>query len=131
MAKNMVYFQTGEDIIKIGKIEQRMYIILEGQVNVFLSKGDENIQVATLDKGDFFGEISLFTDNPRSATVKAVGNVKLAIIDNKAQLKSFLVLNPQFAAKMVHVLAKRLAKTNEILVGKMSEINRLKQTNAI
>jgi CRP-like cAMP-binding protein len=131
MSKNIMYFQNGENIIKIGQIEQRMYIILEGRVSVFLTSGDENITVATLGKGDFFGEISLFTDHPRSATVRSLGDVKLAYIDNVTQLKSFLILNPQFAAKMVQILSQRLARTDEILIGKISEINRLKQTQAI
>lgn len=131
MSKNIMYYQNSENIIKIGQIEQRMYIILEGRVSVFLTSGDENIVVATMEKGDFFGEISLFTDHPRSATVRALGDVKLAYIDNVTQLKSFLILNPQFAAKMVSILAQRLAKTDTILIGKISEINRLKQTQAI
>jgi len=131
MSKNIMYFQNGENIIKIGQIEQRMYIILEGRVSVFLTSGAENIVVATMEKGDFFGEISLCTDHPRSATVRALGDVKLAYIDNVTQLKSFLILNPQFAAKMVSILAQRLAKTDTILIGKISEINRLKQTQAI
>ncbi|MCL1865640.1 MAG: cyclic nucleotide-binding domain-containing protein [Spirochaetes bacterium] len=131
MPKNIIYFQQGEDIIKAGKIEQRMYIILEGNVCVILSTRTENITVATMGKGDFFGEISLFTEQPRSATVRAVGNVKLAFIDNIDQLKAFLVVNPHFAAKMVQALAQRLANTNGILVGKVSEINRIKQTKAI
>lgn len=131
MPKNIMYFQNGENIITIGQIEQRMYIILEGSVNVILTSGEENFVVATMDKGDFFGEISLFHDHPRSATVRAIGDVKLAYIDNVNQLKSFLILNPAFAAKMVQILALRVAKTDKILIGKISEINRLKQTQAI
>ncbi len=131
MSKNIMYYQNGENIIKAGQMEQRMYIILEGRVSVFLSNGEETIVVATLVKGDFFGEISLFTDHPRSATVRALGDVKLAYIDNVTQLKSFLLLNPQFAAKMAQILAQRLAKTDEILIGKISEISRLKQTQGI
>jgi CRP-like cAMP-binding protein len=84
-----------------------------------------------LKKGDFFGEISLFNNIPRSATAIATGNVKLAYIDNSDQLREFLVQNPVFAAKMVHTLAKRLAKTDEILVGKISELNRIKITRDI
>jgi len=131
MSKNIMYYQNGENIIKAGQMEQRMYIILEGRVSVFLTNGEETITVATLTKGDFFGEISLFTDHPRSATVRALGDVKLAYIDNVTQLKSFLLLNSQFAAKMAQILAQRLAKTDEILIGKISEISRLKQTQGI
>ncbi len=131
MSKNIMYYQNGENIIRAGQQEQRMYIILEGRVSIILQSGEEQFVVATMEKGDFFGEISLFTDHPRSATVRSLGDVKLAYIDNVAQLKAFLIKNPAFAAKMVQILAQRLAKTDEILVGKISEIKRLKQTQAI
>ena len=131
MSKNIMYFQNGENIIRSGQQELRMYIILEGRVSIILQSGDEQFVVATMEKGDFFGEISLFTDHPRSATVRSLGDMKLAYIDNVTQLKAFLIKNPAFAAKMVQILAQRLAKTDEILVGKISEIKRLKQTQAI
>jgi CRP/FNR family cyclic AMP-dependent transcriptional regulator len=131
MGKNIVYFQNGERIIEAGKIETRMYIILEGEVQISLSDKIDKITVAQLKKGDFFGEISLFNNIPRSATATATGNVKLAFIDNSEQLREFLINNPVFAAKMVHTLAKRLAKTDEILVGKISELNRIKITRDI
>jgi CRP/FNR family cyclic AMP-dependent transcriptional regulator len=95
-------------------------------VQIMLSDGKNTILVATLNKGDFFGEISLFNNTPRSANAFAVGNVKLAFIDNVDQLKAFLLKNPSYAAKMVHILAQRLAKTDEILIGKINELNRLK-----
>lgn len=124
MARTLNY-HNGEKIIEAGKVEQRMFIILEGSVDILLSDGKSVITVATLGKGDFFGEISLFNQSPRSATVVAHGDVHLAYIDSREQLKSFLMVNPAFAAKMVHILAARLAETDKILIGKVSEVNRL------
>jgi CRP/FNR family transcriptional regulator, cyclic AMP receptor protein len=131
MAKSIVYFQNGEKIIEAGKVETRMYIILDGEVQISLSDKIDKIIVAKLKKGDFFGEISLFNNTPRSATATAIGNVKLAFIDNAEQLREFLIRNPVFAAKMVNTLAQRLAKTDDILVGKISELNRIKITRDI
>ncbi|HPL19233.1 MAG TPA: cyclic nucleotide-binding domain-containing protein [Spirochaetota bacterium] len=131
MAKSIIYFQNGERIIEAGKVETRMYIILEGEVQISLSDKIDKINVTLLKKGDFFGEISLFNKTPRSATATAIGNVKLAFIDNAEQLRLFLIKNPVFAAKMVTTLAQRLAKTDEILVGKVSELNRLKITRDV
>jgi len=126
MAQRVQYYKNGERIIEAGKLEQRMYIILDGFVSITLADGANRIEVARLKKGDFFGEISLFNNTPRSATATAEGDVRLAYIDNADQLKSFLLRNPSYAAKMVHILAQRLAKTDKILLGKISEINRIK-----
>ncbi len=131
MSKNIMYFQNTENIIRAGQLEQRMFIILEGEVIIILGEGENQIIVARLSKGDFFGEISLFTNTPRSATVRAIGDVKLAYIDNATQLQAFLIKNPRFAAKMVQILSQRLAKTDEILIGKVSELNRLKETQVV
>lgn len=131
MAPRVLFYTDGERIIEIGKIERRMYIILEGSVAITLTDGKNMIEVAELGKGDFFGEISLFNNTPRSANATAVGDVRLAYIDNLQQLKAFLLKNPNFAAKMVHILAKRLAQTDEILIGKISEINRLQLTGEV
>ncbi len=128
MPKNIAYYRQNEKIIEVGKTEKKMYIILEGDVEIALSDGKNRIVVAELKKGDFFGEISLFTNTPRSATVIAMSEVKLVYIDSVDELKAFLIKNPSFAAKMVSILAKRLAKTDEILIGKISELNRIKIT---
>ncbi len=128
MKSRVVYYQKGEHIIRSGQLEKRMYIILEGVVSITLTDGDNSFSVANLKKGDFFGEISLFTSTPRSATVTALDNVKLVYIDSEEQLKGFLIKNPAFAAKMVTILAARLAKTDEILMGKVSELKRVRIT---
>jgi CRP/FNR family transcriptional regulator, cyclic AMP receptor protein len=126
MSKRIMRYTNNERIIKAGTIEQRMYIILEGKVSISLSDGENMFEVAELKKGDFFGEISLFTNTPRSANVTAVGDVQLAYIDRVEELKAFLMRNPAFAAKMVQILCSRLAETDKLLIGKMSELNRVK-----
>ena len=131
MAARVLNYLDGEKIIEIGKMEQRMYILLDGVVEIYLTDGQNRVVDANLNKGDFFGEISLFNNTPRSANAIAQGDVKLAYIDNLQQLKAFLMKNPSFASKMVHILAKRLAQTDEILMGKISEINRLQVTGEV
>ncbi len=129
--QKVLRYQTGEKIIEAGKIENRMYIILEGFVTIYLTDGKNRVEVAKMKKGDFFGEMSLFNNTPRSATAIADGDVKLCTVDNAQQLKAFLIKNPPFAAKMVHILCKRLAETDDILLGKISELNRIKLTRDI
>ena len=129
--KKVLYYQKGEYVIKEGGTDKRMYIIVDGLVKITLSDGREKIDVANLEKGAFFGEMSLFNDAPRSATATAMTNVKLAYIDNTEQLQRFLHLNPGFAAKMAQIMAQRLAKTNEILIKEFKQENKYKYLNNV
>lgn len=131
MPMNTVYYQNNETIIQSGSMDQKMYVILDGHVRITLTDAENTFTIANLGKGDFFGEISLFNNTPRNATVTALGNVKLFYVEDVDQLKAFLMKNPAFAAKMVQILAQRLARTDEILMGKISELNRIKVTNEI
>ncbi len=131
MAPRILQYKNNERIITAGEVEKRMYIILDGKVEITLSDGSQKIKIAIFGKGDFFGEMSIFSNRPRSANANAIGDVKLAYIDDIQQLKLFLLKNPGFAAKMVHVLTERLAKTNELLLGKISIVNRMQVTRDI
>jgi CRP-like cAMP-binding protein len=123
----VAHYQAGEKIIRAGQHEQRMYIVLQGEVTIHLMAENrkDKVQVAKLGQNDFFGEISFFTNKPRSATVTAETEVKLAVVDNLQTLNAFLIEHPAFAAKMVRILAMRLAKTDEYLVSKAKEVERL------
>jgi len=127
----VVSFKYGQTVIKQGDKENRMYVILEGEVEIRLRSGENEIVVTHLRKNDFFGEMSLFRNRPRSADVIARTDVKLAYIESLQQLQKFLVNNPAFAFKMVLILAERLGRTDELLIGKVSEANRLKLTSFV
>ncbi len=126
MARKVLKYSAGDTIIKTNDKESRMYIIMNGNVQIILKDGSDNVIVANLKKHDFFGEMSLFSNKPRSADAIAMTDVIVTYVESVQQLNQFLVANPPFAAKMVHILAERLANTNELLIGKVSEVNRLK-----
>ena len=126
MAARILNFTDSERIIRAGQNDRRMYIILSGSVQISLRDGVDSFVVATMNKGDFFGEMSLFCNRPRTADAIALGDVKLTYIESLQELKKFLSVNPNFAIKMVEVLSERLTKTDEHLIGVISDINRLK-----
>jgi small-conductance mechanosensitive channel len=78
----MCVYGGGETIVQQGEAGQSMYVILEGTVSVVLEPARN--EVARIEAGGYFGEMSLLTGEPRSATVLACGDV--AVIEIAADL---------------------------------------------
>ncbi len=114
-------YKDGDNIFEENSIGREMYIILTGKVKVIKEKGDVESILATLEEGDFFGEMSLFDNNPRSATVKALGNVKLLQINQKNFLKK-ISRDPSLAFRMLEKMSKRIRKTDEKILNCTVEI---------
>jgi len=76
----LVELQPGEVLFKQGDTGATLYVISEGEVAVY-SEGPPRIQLSRLKEGDFFGEIALVTDQPRSATIEAIEATELLAID--------------------------------------------------
>lgn len=106
-------FAAGETIVKEGdQGGVGFYLILDGQVEV--RKGDRVL--ATLVKGEFFGEMALLLekDTPRSADVVATQETDCLII-NRWDLRSLIKTHPDMAIKMMASLAQRLSETHKAL----------------
>jgi CRP-like cAMP-binding protein len=65
-------FAPGERIVTQDQPGLCMYVILSGSVRVHSKAGAQEVELAVLHTGDFFGELSLVDDGPRSATVDAI-----------------------------------------------------------
>jgi small-conductance mechanosensitive channel/CRP-like cAMP-binding protein len=68
-------FAAGEAIVRQGAAGNSMYIVLNGRVRVVLEPSDQ--QVAVIDPGGIFGEMSMLTGDPRTATVRALEDVRV------------------------------------------------------
>jgi CRP-like cAMP-binding protein len=97
----------GDDIIREGDVGHDMYIIQSGQVRISKRKTRGEVVLATLDKGDFFGEMSLLESLPREATARAVGEVRLLVL-SRGGLLFRLRRDPTFALEMLNHLSSRL-----------------------
>jgi CRP/FNR family cyclic AMP-dependent transcriptional regulator len=120
---SIVTVKSGKIIFQEGDKGVSMYIVLEGSVEIYVVLKGKEVILSTMKVGDFFGEMALFRDKPRSACARVIQDVRMAVIENKPQLEKFLVDNPLFASKMVNIMAQRLASTNDMLFQKINELS--------
>jgi small-conductance mechanosensitive channel/CRP-like cAMP-binding protein len=99
-------FGTGEKIIQQGKPGKSMYILAEGSAEVKVERNGETVRVGRLGQGDCFGEISLLTGEPRTATVIAVTDCEVVKIE-KSAMRELLVQHPRLAESLSETLATR------------------------
>ena len=101
---------------------QALYLIATGSVQVYMTgiDGRETI-LSFLERGDFFGEMSLIDGEPRSASVRTVTDAKLLVIHRESFL-SLIRKTPEIAMALMSELCKRLRKANK-QIGSLSTMS--------
>ena len=110
----LVTHPMGDIIFSEGEIGNEMYIIQTGTVELVKTIGKETRVLATLEKGDFFGEMSVLEDLPRTASARAKTDVELVRI-NGATFDSMLKGNTEIAVRMMRKLSRRLREVTQLL----------------
>lgn len=133
LRKEMKHYQfaPGEVIIREGDPGDSFHIIVDGQV-AFLTvdSGGREIQLDQAGVGQWFGELSLLTGEPRSARVKAVTPVMTLAIEREA-FRNFLSTHTHAALDVLAVLGRRLAGADALLRQSASKnVNEIVQQEA-
>jgi small-conductance mechanosensitive channel/CRP-like cAMP-binding protein len=101
-------YAPGETIIRAGDEGDSMFVVHHGNVAVQVNDNGQPRTVATLGEGDFFGEMALFTGEPRSAHVVAAEETEVLEIGHEA-MKSVFDSNPHLAETLGQTIAHRRA----------------------
>jgi len=104
-------YEPGEVIIRQGQLGDCMFVIQAGRVEVLRQTDSREVHLATLEQGDFFGEMALFDREVRSATIRALGEVRLLTIDRKTFL-SRIHEDPSLAFRIVQQMSHRIRELN-------------------
>jgi CRP/FNR family transcriptional regulator, cyclic AMP receptor protein len=98
-------------LCKEGDQSDNLYFIKKGKILIFIKKGSEIIPIAYLHAGDFFGELSFFDNEPRSANAVCIENCELLLI-NKSMLNSFF---PSWFQSIASSLSRNLRFYDSII----------------
>lgn len=111
----------GEVLFSEGDSGDEMFIIQDGQVEIIKNLGGQTQVLATLDKGDFFGEMAIVSRIKRTATAKAHTPLKVLAFDRNG-FQQMIEKNPKIALNIIDKLCKRLENTTSQLA-KLSAAN--------
>jgi uncharacterized membrane protein len=107
-------------LFRQGEKGDAMYLIEKGRVRISIRDHDEEeVILAELAQGDFFGEMSIIDGRQRSADAKVIEDAQLAILSRDAFL-SFVRTNSDVALEMLSALTDRLRRTDELLRSRVS-----------
>ena len=99
-------FAPGETVIHAGDAGSSMFVVHKGKVTVQVSDNGRPRTVATLNEGDFFGEMALFTGQPRTANVLALEETEVLEIGHTA-MKRVFDSNPDLVESLSFIMAER------------------------
>ncbi len=116
LAMENLIFEAGELILQEGDEGEEAYIIYSGEVEVFKTLGpDQTLTLGRLGQGEFFGELALFGDGTRSASVQAIQETLVGMI-TKEKLYQIIREFPDIAIEMLKVQTRRFHEAEKRLL---------------
>jgi cAMP-dependent protein kinase regulator len=109
-------FSAGTTILREGEAGDSLYLVTEGRVEVETrDESGERVVLGSLGPGDFFGEISLLTSRPRTATVTAITDLETLEL-TRAALESLRAAYPDLERALAESQRTRAERTAETLI---------------
>jgi len=108
-------FEDGEVVVREGEESREMFIVRTGRVEIVKEMEGHEVRLATLERGSFFGEMSLLEGLPRSATARALGITELVIL-RPGSLLVQIRRDPTFAFELLQQMSRRVRELNDRLM---------------
>jgi CRP-like cAMP-binding protein len=107
-----VEYEAGAVLFREGDEGAEMFVIQDGSVEILRRIADHDRTLAVLNAGEFFGEMALVNDRPRSATAVVREPSRLLLIDSST-FEAMLRGKPEIAVRILKTMAARLERANQ------------------
>ena len=107
-------YTPGEEVFHQGDVGDRAYVIVEGEADVVIHTADGPRRIVGMKRGDLFGELALLCEAPRSATIRAAGELSVMTISKDVFLK-MVAEDVDMSARVTKAVAERLERTTRDL----------------
>ncbi len=115
---SQVEIEGETELFHEGDVGRDMYILVEGSLQIY----KKNRRLTAIFPPDYVGEMSIFDDKPRSATVIATAGSKLFVITTK-QFDRYFVDRPQALVAMIKTMSRRIRQDNELVSAEFTKAN--------
>lgn len=115
MKETKINLPAGKIVFSEGDSGDAMYVVIRGLVQVYRDTLSGRVVLGKMKAGQFFGEMALLGDIPRTATAVALSDSVLAVY-RADELESLLGSKPEVGARMIRHLAARLKETTDKLM---------------
>jgi len=106
------FFPAGTLLFQEGEAGEEMFVIYSGKVELSRFFQDRSTVLAVLEPGEFFGEMAIVNQRPRSATARVLEDSWLLVIDS-ATFETMVRTRVEIAVRLIRTLAGRLQRANE------------------
>lgn len=107
-------YHDGEIIVRQGEVGDCMYVIQSGKAEVVDELGGKNVRLTVMGENDFFGEMAIFEHEVRSATVRALGEVRVLTVDKRTFLRR-IHEDPSLSFRIVEQICHRVRRLSSEL----------------
>ncbi|TAN70811.1 MAG: cyclic nucleotide-binding domain-containing protein [Methylobacter sp.] len=115
-------YLKGEIIFQEGQPSEHFYILQKGEVEVSIKRNEKRFIINTLGPGDFFGEMGLLSNEPRSASCRAMTFVEVVRVGNE-DFKNLLKNSHPLNGKIINLLLSRLKRLTDISINNTASVN--------
>jgi CRP-like cAMP-binding protein len=124
-ASDRMIYHDGQAVFRQGEVGDAAYVVIKGTADIVVETDDGEMVVASAKEDAVVGEIAILCDVPRTATVRASGEL-VALKIKKEHFLGLIIDFPKLGIQVMRELAQRLSKTTTELTDARREIEHLK-----